>query len=367
MTLWFVFALMTAAAIFAVLWPLGRAGRPQKDGNETTVYQDQLAEIDRDLAAGLIGSPEAEAARVEISRRLLAAVDAEREPPLASNTSLRRSAAVIALVGLPIVAVALYLPLGSPRLGDFPLAQRATAPAVTQPLDNLVAQVEAHLEKNPTDGRGWNVLAPVLARLGRFDDAVRAYRNSITYNGENAERRADLGEVIAGAAGGVVTSEAKAEFERALALNPDEVKASYFLGLAAEQDGRATEAASIWRAMLAKAPPAAPWRPLVQAALARVGGPSAPALSDDTVAAAKDMSAVDRGAMIHSMVERLASRLKQNGDDVEGWLRLVRAYMVMGDRDKAKSALTDARQAVANDAERLRQLNEGLKNLGLDG
>ena len=207
----------------------------------------------------------------------------------------------------------------------------------------------------------------MLARLGRFDDAVRAYRNSITYNGENAERRADLGEVIAGAAGGVVTSEAKAEFERALALNPDEVKASYFLGLAAEQDGRATEAASIWRAMLAKAPPAAPWRPLVQAALARVGGPSAPALSDDTVAAAKDMSAVDRGAMIHSMVERLASRLKQNGDDVEGWLRLVRAYMVMGDRDKAKSALTDARQAVANDAERLRQLNEGLKNLGLDG
>jgi cytochrome c-type biogenesis protein CcmH len=367
MTLWFVFALMTAAAIFAVLWPLGRAGRPQKDGNETTVYQDQLAEIDRDLAAGLIGSPEAEAARVEISRRLLAAVDAEREPPLASNTSLRRSAAVIALVGLPIVAVALYLPLGSPRLGDFPLAQRATAPAVTQPLDNLVAQVEAHLEKNPTDGRGWNVLAPVLARLGRFDDAVRAYRNSITYNGENAERRADLGEVIAGAAGGVVTSEAKAEFERALALNPDEVKASYFLGLAAEQDGRATEAASIWRAMLAKAPPAAPWRPLVQAALARVGGPSAPALSDDTVAAAKDMSAADRGAMIHSMVERLASRLKQNGDDVEGWLRLVRAYMVMGDRDKAKSTLTDARQAVANDAERLRQLNEGLKNLGLDG
>src|SRR5260370_19634243 len=149
MTLWFVFALMTAAAISAVLGPWGRAGRPQKDGNETTVYQDQLAEIDRDFAAGLIGSPEAEAARVEISRRLLAAVDAEREPPLASNTSLRRSAAVIALGGLPIVAVALYLPLGSPRLGGFPLAQRATAPALTQPLDHLVAPRAAHLEKNP--------------------------------------------------------------------------------------------------------------------------------------------------------------------------------------------------------------------------
>ena len=367
MTLWFVFALMTAAAIFAVLLPLGRRGQPQKDGSEAAVYTDQLIEIDRDVAAGLIGPAEAEAARVEISRRLLAAADHQRAPPIASSVSLRRSAAIVALVGLPITAAALYLPLGSPRLGDFPLAQRTRAPDATQPLESLVAQVEAHLEKNPTDGRGWNVIAPVLARLGRYDEAVRAYRNSITYIGDSAPRRADLGEAIAGAAGGVITAEAKAEFERAIKLNADEVKASYFLGVAAEQDGRPAEAGSIWRGMLARAPADAPWRPLVQAALARVGGSTAPALSDDAVAAAKDISETDRGAMIRGMVERLAGRLKQNGDDVEGWLRLVRAYMVMGDRDKAMSALTDARQAVANDAERLRQLNEGLKNLGLDG
>ena len=367
MTLWFVFALMTAAAIFAVLWPLRRGGRPPNDGSETAVYKDQLAEIDRDVAAGLIGPPEAGAARVEISRRLLGAADSQRDPPTASNTMWRRSAALVALVGLPILAVAFYLPLGSPRLGDFPLAQRTRAPDVAQPLDALVAQVEAHLEKNPADGRGWSVLAPVLARLGRYDEAVRAYHNSITYNGDGAARRADLGETIAAAAGGVVTSEAKAEFERAVALNADEAKASYFLGLAAEQDGRTSEAASIWRAMLAKAPPDAPWRPVVRAALARVGGSTAPVLSDDAVAAAKDMNETDRGTMIRGMVDRLAGRLKQNGNDVEGWLRLVRAYMVMGDRDKAKGALTDARQAVANDAERLRQLNEGLKNLGFDG
>jgi cytochrome c-type biogenesis protein CcmH len=299
---------------------------------------------------------------------LLAAADAERVAPSPVNTTLRRSVAVLAFVGLPLIAVTLYLPLGSPRLPDFPLSERAQAPATSQPLDNLVAQVEAHLEKNPTDGRGWNVLAPVLARLGRFDDAIRAYRNSITYNGDSAARRADLGEAIAGAAGGVVTSEAKAEFERAIAQDADDAKANYFLGLAAEQDGRASEAASIWRAMLAKAPQAAPWRPLVLAALARVGGaPAAPALSDDSIAAAKHMNETDRSAMIRGMVDRLASRLKQNGDDVEGWLRLVRAYMVMGERDKAKGAGADARQAVANDAERLRALNEGLKNLGLDG
>jgi cytochrome c-type biogenesis protein CcmH len=368
MTLWFVFALMTVAAIFAVLWPLGRAGRAQSEGSETAVYKDQLSEIERDLAAGLIAAPEAEAARVEIGRRLLAA--AGSEPALDGQSSLkwRRAAAVLALIGLPLVAIGVYVPLGSPRLHDFPLAQRDRTPRMAQSLENMVAQVEQHLEKNPTDGRGWNVLGPVLQRLGRFDDAVRAYRNSLTYNGESAERRSDLGEALSAAAGGVVIAEAKAEFERAHALDADDPKANYFLGLAAEQDGRKDDAAAMWRALLAKAPADAPWRPLVQSSLARVGGGStAPALSDATIAATRDMSEGDRGAMVRGMVERLANRLKQNGDDVDGWLRLVRAYLVMGERDKAKSALTDAREAVANDAERLRQLNEGLKNLGLDG
>ena len=367
MTLWFVFALMTAAAILAVLLPLGLSGRARGGGDETNVYRDQLAEIERDVAGGIIGPAEAEAARVEIGRRLLAAADKAGTAPLQPNTQLRRAATALALVGLPLLAVATYLPLGSPRLGDFPLAVRSLKGNGNQPVENLVAQVEQHLEKNPTDGRGWTVLAPVLARIGRYDDAVRAFRNSITYAGESADRRADLGEAMVGAGGGVVTVEAKAEFERALSLNADEVKASYYLGLAAEQDGRASDAAAIWRAMLEKAPADAPWRPLVQTALTRVGGGTAPTLSDSTIAAAKGMSEGDRTAMIRGMVDRLATRLKQNGDDVDGWLRLVRAYLVMGDQEKAKGALNEARQAVAGDAERLRHLNEGLKTLGFDG
>jgi cytochrome c-type biogenesis protein CcmH len=366
MMLWIVFALMTAAAIFAVLWPLSRGNRPQGEGSETVVYRDQLAEVERDVSAGLINPPEAAAARVEISRRLLAAADHQREA-VGSSVRLRRAAALVALIGLPLVALGLYYPLGSPGLPDFPLAQRERAPDGTQSLDALVTQVEQHLANNPTDGRGWTVLAPVLARLGRLDDAIRAFRNSITYNGESSERRADLGEALVAAAGGVVSAEAKAEFERAIALNADDVKASYYLGLAAEQDGRSAEAANIWRAMLTKAPADAPWRSLVQAALVRVGGSPVPALSEETMAAAKGMSDTDRSAMIRSMVDRLATRLKQNGEDVEGWLRLVRAYMVMGDTEKAKGASLDARRAVASDPERLRQLNDGLKNLGLDG
>lgn len=370
MTLWFVFALMTVAAIFAVLLPLGRNGRAQVQGSEVAVYKDQLAEIERDLAAGSIPAPDAEAARVEISRRLLAAAASEPAVAPTSNLKWRRVAAVLALAGLPLVAIGVYMPLGSPRLQDFPLAERerGSGSGMAQSLENLVAQVQDHLEKNPTDGRGWNVLAPVLERLGRFDDAVRAYRNSLTYNGENAERRSDLGEALSAAAGGVVTAEAKTEFERAHALNADDPKANYFLGLAAEQDGRKDDAATIWRALLARAPADAPWRALVQSSLARVGGGGTmPALSDETIAASKDMAEGDRNAMVRGMVERLATRLKQNGDDVESWLRLVRAYLVMGDRDKAMGASADARQAVASDAERLRQLNEGLRTLGLGG
>ena len=368
MTLWFVFALMTVAAIFAVLWPLSRGpSAASAGGSEAAVYRDQLAEIERDSAAGTIGPAEAEAARIEIARRLLAVEEAQRDPPSRANLGLRRAATIVALVGLPVAAVAFYLSIGSPMLGDHPLASRTRTADPNQPIENMVAQVEAHLEKNPTDGRGWTVLAPVLARLGRFEEAVRAYRNAIAYAGDSAERRSDLGEALAGAAGGVVTAEAKAEFERAVAQNAEELKANYFLGLAAEQDGRRADAAAIWQGMLAKAPADAPWRPLLQQALARVAGSVAPPLPNDAMAATKDMSDEDRGAMIRGMVDRLATRLKQNGDDVEGWLRLVRAYMVMGDRDKALGALGEARQAVAGDPERLRQLNDGLKKLGLDG
>jgi cytochrome c-type biogenesis protein CcmH len=300
----------------------------------------------------------------------LAAVDAEGHATVGSSPSFRRAVSLVALIGLPLLAIGFYLPLGPPQMPDFPLAARMRAPDATQPLDNMIAQVEQRLEKDPTDARGWTVLAPVLARIGRYDDAVRAFRNVITYSGDNASRRADLGEAMAMAANGVITAEAKTEFERAVALDAGEVKARFFLGVAAEQDGRNTDAAAIWRDMLAKGPADAPWRPTVTAALTRVGGgsgPSLPALSDDTMASVQGMSAGDRGAMIQGMVDRLASRLKENGGDVDGWLRLVRAYMVMGDRDRAKVAQADARQAVGSDAERLRKLNDGLKDFGLDG
>src|SRR5258708_2459559 len=158
MTLWLLFALMTAAAIFAVLWPLAR--RPEgRAGGAGAVYRDQIDEVGRDPAAGLIGDAEAGAARVEVSRRLIAAADAAQvqagAAPIAGATFRRRVAAVAALVALPAIGAVLYLALGSPQLPGQPIASRAAAPLQNRSLDTLVAQVEAHLEQNPEDGRGW--------------------------------------------------------------------------------------------------------------------------------------------------------------------------------------------------------------------
>ena len=375
MTLWFLFALMTAAAIFAVLWPLGRGAREQRVAGDVAVYRDQIEEIARDRAAGLIGEAEAEAARVEVSRRLIAAADAAEKQsdasPVAGATFRRRAAAVAALVALPAIGAALYLTLGSPDVPGQPIASRAAAPLQNRSLDALVAQVEAHLEKNPEDGRGWEVIAPVYARLGRLDDAVKARRNALRINGKDERRKADLeadlGETLIAAANGVVTQEAKAAFERAAAQDASHPKARFFLGVAAHQDGEGAKALSIWRDIVRDAGPESPWGGMARRALASVdGAPSAPGPSAEDVAAAEKMDPQDRSAMVRGMVERLAERLKSDGSDVEGWLRLVRAYTVLGDRDRAISAVADARRALGHDADKLRRIDALAKELRLE-
>jgi cytochrome c-type biogenesis protein CcmH len=372
MLLWFLMALMTGAAIFAVLWPLGHAADVQA-GSDLAVYRDQLDEIARDRAAGLIGESEAQAARNEVSRRLIAAADAAEfssSLPIGSSLWRRRAAAVAAVVLLPTVALALYLTVGSPQLPSQPLEARLPAAHQNTSITSLVSQVEAHLERNPNDARGYEVLAPVYLRLGRFDDAVSARRKLLALSGESAERRSDLGEALVAAANGVVTAEAKTAFERALALDPTHLKARFFIGLAAEQDGDRTGAAATWRGMLEGAPGDAPWLPLVREALSRVGGGppmSAPGPSAEDIAAAGNMSEKDRGEMIRGMVARLADRLKQNRNDVEGWQRLLRAYMVLGERDRAHAAAADARRALADDPDKLRRIEDVIKTLGLEG
>jgi cytochrome c-type biogenesis protein CcmH len=374
MILWVIFAVMTAAAILAVLWPLGRVPRPARGGSDFLVYKDQLKEIDRDSASGLIGEAEAEAARLEVSRRLLAAAE---PPPSAARAARgqrpdrRRMAAAAALVVLIVGPAGLYVALGSPNIPGEPAFARVNTSQGRESIASLVSQVEAHLARNPNDGAGWEVLAPVYARLGRLDDAVAARKKALVLNGATAAREADLGEAETAAANGVVTAEAKAAFERAVARDAHEAKARYYLGLAAEQDGKSDDAAAIWRSLLAEAPAGAQWVGFVRDALGRISNApvaiAEPGPNAGDIAAAAAMTDDQRHDMVRNMVARLADRLRADGADVDGWVRLVRAYVVLGDRDKAKSAAADAKRALAQRPDDIKRIDDLVKGLGLEG
>jgi cytochrome c-type biogenesis protein CcmH len=368
MILWLIFALMTLAAIAAVWWPLARRQKSVRSGSDIAVYRDQLEEIGRDEAASRIGNVEAEAARIEVSRRLIAAAETAKAASTAAAPAspgrYRWATLAAAIVLLPLGAGITYLSLGSPNL--VPVSMNA---AGQEPLpggiENTVAEVETYLENNPKNGRGWELLAPVYLRLGRFNDAVRARRNALEIFGPDAARLGDLGEAIIMASNGVVTPEAKSLFERANAAEPEDVMAQYYLGLSAKQEGRRDEAVQRWTALVSSAREGAEWLPLVKNALAKVDekGPS--------VAAAPPPAAVappeHNGGAIEAMVERLAERLKNDGSDVPGWVQLVRSYRVLGKSDKVKIAIADAHAALANDQEALQRLDQGLVALDTEG
>jgi cytochrome c-type biogenesis protein CcmH len=382
MTLWVIFGLMTATAVFAVVWPLVRYRTAARSGSDIAVYRDQLDEVGRDLATGLIGKTEAQAARVEISRRLLAADAAAQAAPAASSPVAaawrRRAVVLVALVLLPAGAAALYLRIGSPDLASATVAAEQTvAPGQEASVATMVAKVEAHLQQNPKDGRGWEVLAPVYLQIGRYADSVNAWRNTLQLLGENADRLANLGESLMAEANGIVTADAKAAFVRAVTLDSTTVSARYYLGIAAEQDGQRDKAAKIWRDLIADAPPGAHWLSQVRTALARVDGKAPatpPGLNAAQLAVAgkqppgqqSDQPPAPQPDMIRGMVDRLAARLKKDGSDPDGWVRLVRSYKVLGEPDKATAAAADARKALAGDSGKLQQLETALKDLAAE-
>jgi cytochrome c-type biogenesis protein CcmH len=371
MTLWLILALMTAAALGAVIWPLARGRALRAASSDVAVYRDQLEEIERDRADGRIGHDEFEAARVEVSRRLLAAAGTTGQvvAEAGSGRGRRIAALVAAAVAIPLLAGPLYALLGSPDLPGQPVAGRGAGEGQANSIAALITRIETHLEEDPQDGRGWEVVAPVYMKLERYDDAVKARRNAMDLLGATPDREVDLGEALTAAAGGVVTAEAKAAFDRAIAAEASHFKAMFYIGLAAQQDGNAGEAARIWHDLIAKAPPEAPWLGVVRQSLAGVEAPraTAPGPQPDDIAAASEMAPDARNQMIRGMVERLATRLHEDGSDVEGWLRLLRAYMVMGERDKAKAAAGEARGALAREPEKLKLLDEGIKGLGVGG
>jgi cytochrome c-type biogenesis protein CcmH len=351
---------MTALAIAAVAWPYLTSGAAPAPAADIAVYRDQLNELDRDLKAGLIGADEAEAARIEISRRLLEAGERPDPAPRQEPSRMRGALTIFASLLLFTAGTGgLYLHLGSPGMAtDRPAAAAAPLPAQDGSVDRLVAQVEGYLNQNPRDARGWEALAPVYMQVGRYSDSARAWRNVILLSGETAERLTSLGEALVAEANGIVTTDAKSEFTRARELDPSSVGARYYLALSAQQDGRLNEAAALYRALLSDAPAGAHWVAQVRSAIAKIE-------KQPPAAAAATQSAPESGdsqdAMIRGMVEKLAARLASDGSDPDGWARLVRSYSVLKQTDKAQDAIAGARRALAGDREKLAAFETLLK------
>lgn len=335
--IWLVFAIMTAAVLAGLSMPLwqGRAEMaPGRDRYDRAVFRDQLAELERDRARGAIGAAEAEAARNEISRRLIEAA----RPQSQAATGGAGTVGLIGATMVPIIAMALYLNSGMPRLADVPLAARLEKAVDNQDFVALVAKVERHLGQNPDDVAGWKVLAPAYKRERRWQDAADAYANIIRLSKPDAPLIADYGEMLVFASDGMVTAEAARAFAAALQADAKLPKARFFAALALKQEGKKEAARQAFEALLAESLADAAFRPMVEAEL-------------------RDLAAGgDQQATIRAMVDGLEERLKTDAGDLDGWQRLIRSRVVLKEMDKARSAYATARHHFSGAPEALAAL-----------
>ncbi len=400
----------------AVAWFLARplmvkpdAAANDRAAFDLTVFRDQLDEVERDLERGLLDDDAAEAARIEIQRRILAADAATpkraAENPASAAGSSRLAAALVAF-GVPAAALALYLDQGMPGAPNVPFAERGIAQQTRAAsagaeqhdggVDGMLGRLAERLLRDPEDIDGWLLLGRSYVSQRRFDDAMNAFRRARGVANGRPDVEIAYAEALILTNDMNIPPEAVAVFEQVHERAPFEPKSRYYLGLKKAQEGDVEAALQDWTDLLALSPLDAPWVPLVKqqvvrasdelnidplslepsaaaqalmdsAALpdsvAEVTGRPAPAPVPDNISevlgrrapaaepaapppgptreqmqAAQEMSAADRSEMIRGMVQRLADRLKDEPDDLEGWRRLERAYRVLGETAKAQDA-----------------------------
>ncbi len=415
MILWIILAVMTVVAVLAVLVPLSR----QREGEEvpvaskasdTAVYKDQLKEVKSDFDRGLLAESEAKAAHAEVARRLLKAAgsvesDAKINTDKNASVWLRKLTSGVTIVGIPALALGLYMVYGSPGLPGQPFAEREAPGAPTSVAQSnstrlLIARAEEHLKNNPDDIRGWEILAPIYSRLRRFSDASYALKRVMDLSGNGPKAAADYGESLILGNRGEVPPEALEVFNNLLKSNPKMPRPLHYIALADAQAGRLKEAAKKWRALLVSNPQDAPWRadierlatqaekeasktsssstPAIAPATPSAATPSAgnvntpqnkqlPALSDEQLNAGNAMDEGSRQRMIVAMVKRLSDRLAKDGGSVEEWINLAQTQNVLGKTAQAKAALASAETAFAAKPQALEQLKNVRAQLGLGG
>ena len=394
---WIAAAAM-ALAVLAVLAAALRSGTrpaPAVGGEDQRVYRHQLQEIDRDRQRGVIAGDEAERLRAEVARRLL---EADRAPkPQLANPVAGRGLAAVVIVAAVLGAGLLYARIGAPGYPDLPLSDRlalaeasyntrptqdaaeAMAPPPVAPSDvdptylEMMDKLRAAVASRPTDVQGLTLLATNEAALGNFAAARKAQQGLVAAMGDKAtaQDHAALAEAMIQAAAGIITKDAEAELVATLKLDPGHGPARYYSGLMFAQTGRPDRTFALWQPLLEQSAPGDPWVAPIRAQLPGVAdaagvnyelpdapGPEATGPDAAAVAAAGEMNADDRQAMIAGMVEQLAARLDAEGGPVADWAKLVTSLAVLGDTARSAETLATAREKFVGDTAALAVLDQ---------
>ena len=405
MTFWVISGAI-AVAVAALLVGAMRAARlgdMTATKSDIAVYKDQLAEVDRDLARGVLTEAEADAVRVEVSRRLL---EADKRGDELATEKQGHSGVGIVLIAVIVLAgtFAMYLNFGAPGYGDLPMQARLAAledaradrpgqaqaeeaalgslpppPPAEPELLQLMEQLRAAVQANPNDVQGLTFLAQYEARLGNLSAAREAQARLIDAKGADATiaDQMTLVDIMVFGAGGYVSPEAEAVVLQVLNSEPTSGAARYYLGLVEAQTGRADRAFQVWSQLLEQSPPNAPWVPVIRAEIRQVALAAGitnyelppvsglPALSQDQIDAAEDMSPMERAEMIQGMVGRLADRLAIEGGPPEDWARLISTLGVLGDQTRADAISREALQVFAGNASAISLIEDARTRAGL--
>ena len=369
---WIAAIVATVGVLIFLLLPLARKlkgdATPQRADFDLTVYKDQLAEVDRDLERGVLSENQALAARTEIERRMLAAAadeDTDAAPVTPANARLTGALMIAILVIVPVGALGLYYTLGNPGFSDRPLSERMGERAQQpDPADReaqlraMVQDIKARLEKEPNDPRNWNVLGKAYEMLGDQKNAIGAFEKLVAVTDRHPEALIILAEALFVDAGQVVTPDALALFKESRTQDPTNPMTYYYAALERQQADDRQGAIDEYLGLLSVSPSNGPWVADIQGRIKALAGelgievpvaqmlppadltpaPEAPVAgaaggpSAAQVQQAQEMSPEEQQAMIRSMVERLAAKMKDNPDDLAGWQRLAQAYTVLGDQ-----------------------------------
>lgn len=392
MLLWVILTFMVALGVSGLTFALVRPrDRDRSRTTTTSILAAQLAEVDSQLTTGDLTPGEATPLKTEIRRRILAEA---REPGTIGKPLPAKALSYLAIGIAGVVALAatgLYALLGRPDLAAGAHVLNASIKGATAntahpggDVTAMIAQLEAKMRETPNDPEGWRMLGWSYLVTGRAADAAAAYRRAIALAPHNADYRSSEGEALVRASGGQVTPSALDSFRAALKEDQGDPRAKYYLALYKDQTGDHNGAMADWIALIKSAPPDAPWLSDVRRFVENVARergldisarlPQEPSPADSRVGpsaaqveAASRMPATDRDAMIRAMVDRLAGELKTKPKDVEGWERLMRARMVLGETAAAAAAYRDASMAFADAPDVRSRLRNSARALGVPG